>query len=118
MPGPSYQQLQYQKLMRAKQSANPANPTNPSGGALDPRNALPEYPRDGNSKWLETSLVEVSDDYRTAVDTLTQRLDDVADEFAEAFEVEDKRRATRARIQNTASPERERLQRERNARIG
>ena len=83
---------------------------------LDPRTGLPEYPRDGRSQFLETALASAAADFQTATAKLAQRLDTVADEFAEAFEAEDKRRATLARIQNTANPDidskhRERMQR-------
>ncbi|SDK71627.1 hypothetical protein SAMN05216282_11144 [Cryobacterium psychrotolerans] len=83
---------------------------------LDPRTGLPEYTRDGRSQFLERALAETAAEFQTATNTLAQRLDAVADEFAEAFEAEDKRRATLARIQNTANPDIERLHRERKQR--
>jgi hypothetical protein len=84
----------------------------------DPRTGLPEYPRDGRSQYLESALAKSSSDFQSATEALTKRLDAVADEFAEAFEAEDKRRSTLARIQNTANPEIERLHRARMQRRG
>ncbi|PXA68535.1 hypothetical protein [Cryobacterium arcticum] len=104
MPGPHYQR-----------SFIPA-PT--AQGKADPRTGLPEYPRDGRSQFLEKALAETSTDFEVATDSLAQRLDAMADEFAEAFAAEDKRRATLARIQNTANPDIERQHRERMQRRG
>jgi hypothetical protein len=84
----------------------------------DPRTGLPEYPRDGRSQHLESALVKSSSDFQSATEALSKRLDAVADEFAEAFEAEDKRRATLARIQQTSNPEIQRQHRERMQRRG
>ncbi|WP_104195219.1 hypothetical protein [Cryobacterium sp. M25] len=93
-------------------------PTQSFVGKLDPRTGLPEFPRDGRSKFLEKALADTAADFQSATNALAERLDAVADEFAEAFEAEDKRRATLARIQNTANPDIERQHRERMQRRG
>ena len=68
---------------------------------VDARNGLPEYPRSTHA--LEKKLASVIEDYDTAVDALSSRFVELDDAFQEAFAIEDRRRATRERIEGAAN---------------
>lgn len=102
-----------QERTAARQAVSPANPY---GAPLDSRTNLPEYPRVTHN--VEKRLAEAVSEYSAMGDLLTQRLDDVAAEFEEAFAADDRRRATLERIQRTGAPDMVRNHRDRMNRIG
>lgn len=75
-----------------------SDPTNPRGVALHPETGLPEYPRGTHA--TETRLSHIGGEVTTVADDLRTTLDELADTFGDAFEVEDRRAETRARIQH------------------
>lgn len=65
--------------------------------------SLTPYPRDGRSVAFEKKLNDKHDELLTAAETLDRVLEEVADEFADAFDRDDRRAATLGRL-TAASP--------------
>lgn len=64
--------------------------------------ALPAYPRSAEVPVLTTRLTRLSETAFSTLSDLDDDLDDLADAFAERFEADDARAATRDRIASTA----------------
>jgi len=104
---------------RPVRQRQPVSTTNPFGAYLDERHDnLPEFPADPAGAAQMKKLQGVTNDYTDAADVLEAALDSMADEFADAFEAEDAKRAVRARINGAGMSDAEAAHRKRMSRIG